>query len=477
MRSNQTSSPWALGMASFAALCGLAACSDAVATDGASDALVAGTSENATGPANAAVAGAATARGPAQVVDEVLVQFVPGANAADKARVRAAVGGAHRETIRTKPMQASGAGDLERMSLPPGLASHAAASAIGADPAVVFAEPNWIYEHQETSNDPYFVGGQLWGMYGDDTSPANPFGSQAGEAWTAGNTCNATVHVGVIDEGIMVGHADLAANVWTNPFDPVDGIDNDGNGYVDDDHGWDFQRGERRVDNGAAEHGTHVAGTIGAAGGNGAGVAGVCWNVTIISAQFLGKSGGKTSDAIKAVDYLTDLQNRHGIHVVASNNSWGGGGYSQALGNAIERANVANILFVAAAGNSSTNNDATPSYPSSYANANVISVAALTSSGALASFSSYGATSVDLAAPGVGIVSTVPGKRGTSAYGSMSGTSMATPHVTGAAALYASSHPDATAAQIKSAILASAIHTPSLTGKCATGGRLSVQGF
>jgi len=445
------------------ALCALVACS--------------GANDDEWVSAAAAVGAAGAASVHPHVADELLVQLASAATPADRARVRGALGGAHRETIRTRAMRAAGVGDLERIALRPGLTVAAAVAALAGDPAVVFAEPNWIYEHHATSNDPYYVNGKLWGMYGDDTSPANAFGSRAGEAWAAGHLCDASVHVGVIDEGIMVGHADLAPNIWTNPHDPVDGVDNDGNGYIDDNHGWDFNRDERVVDNGATSHGTHVAGTIGAAGGNSAGVAGVCWNVTIISAQFLGRGGGSTADAIKAVDYLTDLRTRHGIKVVASNNSWGGGGYSQALRDAIERANAADILFIASAGNSTNNNDARPSYPASYTNGNVISVAALTSTGGLASFSNYGATSVDLAAPGSGIISTVPGKRGTSGYASYSGTSMAAPHVSGAAAMYASSHASATAAQIKSAILSSAIATPALNGKCVTGGRLSVEGF
>lgn len=199
-----------------------------------------------------------------------------------------------------------------------------------------------------------------------------------------------------------------------------------------------------------------------------------------MSAKFFGRNGGTTANTVKAVDYLTHLKLRHVINLVATNNSWGGGGYSQALYDAIARANQAGILFVAAAGNSSNNNDANPSYPASYPNSNIIAVAAITSAGALGSYSNYGATSVDLGAPGSGIYSTVPKKvRGqvVSGYASYSGTSMATPHVTGACALYAATHPGATAAQIKNVILSSVVPTASLSGKTLTGGRLNVSGF
>jgi len=168
------------------------------------------------------------------------------------------------------------------------------------------------------------------------------------------------------------------------------------------------------------------------------------------------------------------------VNIVATNNSWGGGGFSQALKDAIDRANNAGILFVAAAGNSGTNNDATPSYPSGYTSANIIAVASITSTGGLSSFSQYGATTVDIGAPGSAIWSTVPkSSKGKviSSYASYSGTSMATPHVSGAVALYASLNPSATAAQIKNAILNSATPTASLSGKTVTGGRLNVSGF
>lgn len=411
--------------------------------------------------------------GAESVPGEVLVQYEPGAGP-DQRRVAKAKVNA-RSAERVRPAKA-GKGEIERVRLGQGRSVEAAVRALEAHPAVALAEPNWIYTRGVDSDDPRYTDGSLWGMYGDATTPSNEYGSQAGEAWAAGRTGSSSVLVGVIDEGIDVGHPDLAGNIWTNPFDPVDGVDNDGNGYADDVHGWDFVGEDNSVydglpgDTDTDAHGTHVAGTIGGVGGNATGVVGVNWNVGMLSAKFLGPSGGTTADAIQAVDYITDLKTRHNLNIPATNNSWGGGGYSQLLADAIERANAAGILFVASAGNNSSDNDNSPRYPSSYENSNIIAVAAIDRLGARASFSNYGATGVDLGAPGVDIRSTTP----QNTYASFNGTSMAAPHVTGAAALYASVHPAHTAAQIRGGILGNTIPTASLSGRTLTGGRLDV---
>ncbi|GIV36881.1 MAG: hypothetical protein KatS3mg032_1260 [Cyclobacteriaceae bacterium] len=426
-------------------------------------------------------------RNPAYVPGEVLVKFKSGASAGSRSRSEALslIGAQVRETISTPAMElenarTGNAGEL--LLVASALETWDAINILKNHPDVEYAEPNWIYNHFATSNDPYYTNGSLWGMYGDATSPANQYGSQAGEAWAAGNTGSNTVWIGIIDEGYMYTHEDLAANAGTNPGEIAgNGVDDDGNGYVDDVYGWDFAGNNNTVFDGTGDdHGTHVAGTIGAVGGNSKGVAGVVWSVKLMNAKFLGSTGGTTANAIKAVDYFTDLKLRHNINLVATNNSWGGGGYSQGLYDAIERANQAGILFIAAAGNSTNNNDTNPSYPASYNNTNIIAVASIDSNGSISSFSNYGATTVDLGAPGRSIYSTVPAKsrgRIVSAYASYSGTSMATPHVTGGAALYAASHPGATASQIKNAILNSVVPTSSLNGKTLTGGRLNVSGF
>jgi subtilisin family serine protease len=406
----------------------------------------------------------------------VLVKFKKGVAESSKGKALGRVGGNIKEKVLTKMMQRSGDDGFYIVHTPMSVLE--AVGKMKADEDVEYAEPNYIYTLDAATNDTYVANGSLWGM-----DASNPNGSRASIAWSNGHTGSASVIVGVIDEGIQTNHPDLAGQIWINPFDALDGIDNDGNGYIDDINGWDFDGNNNSVYDGGTrgsldDHGTHVAGTIGAKANNGQGVAGMNWNITIISTKFLGRRGGTTANAVKAVDYLNDLKTRHGLNIVASNNSWGGGGFSQALSDAVDRANARNILFIAAAGNGGSdqvgdNNDAVASYPSNLPQANVISVASITSSGAKSSFSNYGATKVDIGAPGSGIWSS----SAFNLYESYSGTSMATPHVTGAAALFAASNAGASAATIKAAILNNATPTASLAGKCVTGGRLNVSGF
>jgi len=352
-----------------------------------------------------------------------------------------------------------------------------------SNPAVEFAEPNWVYTRQEAIlDDPYFIDGSLWGVSGEASFAFNGYGSHAVDAWLLGYFGNSQVCVGVIDEGIQVSHPDLQANIWNNPGEiPDDGIDNDGNGYVDDVHGWNFVDNTANVYTvGEDQHGTHVAGTIGAVGGNGEGVVGVAWGVKIISAKFLSPNGGTTFDAVKAIDYFTDLK-RQGINVVALNNSWGGNGFSQAIQDAIVRAANQNILFIAAAGNGNqfgpgSNTDLTPYFPACCDTTggagydSIISVTAIDKLGNKPSWANYGRETVTLGAPGDAIFSTVPDD----GYGIAAGTSMATPHVTGAVALYASVNNGKSAQQIKKVLLATSVPTVSLSGKTVTGGRLNV---
>jgi subtilisin family serine protease len=334
-----------------------------------------------------------------------------------------------------------------------------------ATAGVRYVEPDFVITTSATPNDPSYS--RLWGLNNSgQTGGVADADMDVAEAWdvTAGSR---SVVVGVIDTGIDYNHPDLAANIWRNPGEIAgDGIDNDRNGYVDDVRGWDFANNDADPfdDEG---HGTHVAGTIGAVGNNGVGIVGVSWNVSLMALKFLGADGsGSTSGAIAAINYATRMRQSFGVNVVATNNSWGGGGFSSALRDAIAAGGSAGVLCVAAAGNESANNDATPSYPANYAGDAVISVAATDSSNRLATFSNYGVTTVDVAAPGVGIYSTVPGNR----YASYSGTSMATPHVTGTVALLAAANPQATAAQLRTAILSTAVPLPALAGKVATGG-------
>jgi subtilisin family serine protease len=406
----------------------------------------------------------------------LIVKFVNGANTEQRGSVRAIAGAVNSEQI--SPLDSN----TVIIKLPSEEVLQKVMEALNRNPNVEFAEPDYIVQSNDVSNDTYLLDNSLWGMQN------GPGGSNAVGAWVT-NTGSRSVAVGIIDEGIQLTHPELAANMWINSLEiPKNKKDDDRNGYVDDVNGWDFANNDNTIYDGGLinptvdKHGTHVAGTIGAVGGNGAGVAGVNWNVTMISAKFLGRSGGTLSNAVRALDYLTALKTRSQspVSIIATNNSWGGGAYSQALLDAINRGGDAGIFFVAAAGNSTNNNDATASYPSNYVCATptrstdcVIAVAAIDVNGGLASFSSYGNTTVDIGAPGVGIKSTMA----PNTYDVYSGTSMATPHVTGAIALFASKCPVATMTWMRTALLDSGTATTSLAGKSVTGKRLNVGGL
>lgn len=308
-----------------------------------------------------------------------------------------------------------------------------------------YIEPDFVVTKQTTPNDSSYSNGTLWGL---NSSQDNDI--DAPEAWTIRNDASSIV-VGVIDSGIDTGHPELAQNIWRNTGEIAgNGIDDDGDGYVDDVNGYDFANndGNPYDDN---SHGTHCSGTIGGIGNNGQGIVGVAWRVQLMGLKFLGANGqGATSGAINAVLYAV-TQKQRGVPVRVLSNSWGGGGYSQALSDAIALANQNNILFVAAAGNNGTNNDTTPTYPANISQPNVLTVAASDINGNRASFSNYGATTVHVAAPGVNIYSSVPG----ASYASYNGTSMATPHVSGIAALVYAQFPNARAIDVKSLIISS----------------------
>ena len=328
---------------------------------------------------------------------------------------------------------------------------------------VATASPNIKIEIARTPNDPGFS--RLYGLNNTgQTGGRNDADIDAPEAWDRATGTGNTL-VAVIDTGIDYRHPDLAANIWTNPGEIAgNGRDDDGNGYVDDIHGYNFvaNNGNPMDDNG---HGTHVSGTIAGVGDNGVGVAGVNWRGKLMALKFLDSTGsGYVSDAVAALDYAV----RMGAKI--SNNSWGGGGFDPLLARAISNARTAGHIFVAAAGNESSNNDVTASYPANYAYDNVVSVAATDLNDNLAFFSNYGASSVDIAAPGVGIYSTVPNN----SYATYSGTSMATPHVTGALSLLWDSEPNLTYRQVIDRLYAGADRLASLNNRVVGSRRLNV---
>jgi subtilisin family serine protease len=329
-------------------------------------------------------------------------------------------------------------------------------------PDVLYAEPNYIVSAVKTPNDALYS--SLWGM--------TKIG--AASAWNL-TTGKASLVVGIIDSGVDYNHPDLVGNIWSAPAAFTLNVGGVVVNCAAGTHGFNaITKSCDPLDD--LDHGTHVAGSIGATGDNTIGVAGVNWTTRIMALKFLDSQGnGSTSNAISAVEFAREVKNHFAgtatpVDIRVLSNSWGGGGYSQSLLDQINFANADNILFVAAAGNYSSNNDILPFYPATYNASNVISVAATTSSDALAGFSNYGAATVDLGAPGQSINSTLMG----GGYTYSSGTSMATPYVAGAALLTLAACPSLSTLALRNAILNNVDILPSLQGKTITGGRLNV---
>ena len=326
-------------------------------------------------------------------------------------------------------------------------------------------EPNYVRHIMGTPNDTLYD--NLWGLNntGQDHGTVDA-DIDAPEAWEL-QTGSHSVVVAVVDTGIDYTHPDLQANMW------------DGRDYNIPHHGWDFASdasgnddNDPKPDEGNDHllHGTHVAGTIGATANNRRGVVGVSQQVSLLAVKVFRPNGyGYDSDILEGMDFISNLIDQ-GVNIVAINASYGGGGYSQTMKDTIQDLGNKGVVFCAAAGNATNDNDDTPSYPASYNVDNIIAVAATDRNDQLASFSSYGATSVDIAAPGVAITSTVPGNR----YATWNGTSMATPHVAGAVALLAANTPTSSVSERINTLLSSVDVIPSLDGKVATGGRLNI---
>ena len=399
------------------------------------------------------VAAAADARRPEYVEGEVLISFRPDARPNDVQAILRDLGAQRMRKFRRTP------GERDKIAKP-------VADAVAKyrnHPAVRFIEPNYYLYADNVPNDASFP--LQWSLQNTGQQGGTPGADiHAVQAWDQ-TTGSSQVVIAIVDTGMDMTHPDLAANLYTNPGEiPDNGLDDDGNGLVDDVHGFDFANfdGDPTDDNG---HGTHVAGTIGAVGNNGIGVAGITWRVQLLPLKFLDASGsGTTGDAIDCIDYAV------AAGATAINASWGAPQAPQALLAAIAAANDAGVLFVAAAGNTSSNNDDYPNFPSGFDLPNVISVGSSARSDERSGFSNYGPTTVDLFAPGTQILSTLPGNT----YGVASGTSMATPHVTGALALLKSRFPTMRAPTMKAIALAATDRIPALAGLSVSGGRLNV---
>ncbi|MDP4537428.1 S8 family serine peptidase [Alkalimonas collagenimarina] len=407
----------------------------------------------------ALVAGSVLAAPQQAADDSILVVFKPGVGKAERMSVMQRAGVSLRELDaegRDIRMQHIADGRIAKVKLPSGVHRDHMIKKLAQHPAIEIAEPNYLVQPLTQPDDPRF--NELWGLSNTGQSGGTVGADiSALDAWQV-TTGSHDIVIGVIDSGMDYNHPDLIANRW----------ENDGS-YPGHQFGWSTLNPDGDpMDSGS--HGTHVAGTIGASGNNGIGVTGVSWNVTLIPCQFLGPTGGSTAGAIECISYFTDLKTNHGVDVKATNNSWGGGGFSEALKLAIEDGGDAGILFIAASGNDGNNADVAPMYPAAYDSDIIVSVASTDRNDNMSGFSNYGLVSVDLGAPGSAILSTVPG----AGYSTFSGTSMAAPHVAGAAALVWSLDPSIPALEMKDILMESGDPLDGLEGMTVSGKRLNV---
>jgi subtilisin family serine protease len=352
-----------------------------------------------------------------------------------------------------------------------------AVARLAQDARVEFAEPNYLWHTAAVPDDALF--NQQYALLNTGSFLQGKAGADIGatRAWDI-TTGSDNLVVAVIDTGVDLSHPDLAPNAWTNSREiPGNGIDDDGNGYVDDVHGWNFITQSPKLYDDANNdwHGTHVTGAIGAAGNNQIGVAGVAWHVKLMVLKFLGEQTGSTADAVKAINYVLE-QKRRGQNVHVINASWAGSSESLSLKNAVIDAGNNGILFVCAAGNGSISSDgvdleSSPVYPAAWSAdlSTVIAVAAVNNTDSFATFSNYGLTRVQVGAPGVFTISTIPNGD----YGYGQGTSMSAPVVTGVAALLFAHEPNLAAAEARRRIVRTADPQPTLAGRLSSGGRVN----
>ena len=352
----------------------------------------------------------------------------------------------------------------ESIELKPGTSNAQLARQLARSGKIAYIEPNYIYTSQLIANDSYVASGLAWGSLGEPGIEASSFWSNSAE-WAQYQSGPQT-YIGIVDDGAFTQHNDLIGQ-FSNPGEALDGIDNDGNGLTDDIYGWNFATNTNNVYGGPREtHGTHVSGIAAALGGNGAGIAGVASESQLIATKFISSGRGTALDAIASLNYLADLK-ENGVNLTVVNCSWGGNGFSQGIYSAIERLNTLGVLVICAAGNNGTSR---PMYPAAYDLPNIISVGAIDRTGRIASFSNRSRSWVDLYAPGSSIVSTVPGAGNRSDYALYSGTSMASPFVSGMAAVLMRMFPEKTHLEIKDAILNTAVRSASLQNWSVSGG-------